>query len=147
MAMTCRDYGAYPVAGTKMWCPVCGSYFKATGDTRYIRHGMYVCGWKCFRDPSKEVIEEPKEDEVVAVSVKIATTSKVNRNKTIVADINSPKKASKGANIAPKPNVKSANNTPKDNTEGVTNSKAQKPTKKDEKNIKSTSTHTVVDLF
>ena len=103
--MTYRDYGVYPVVGTKMWCPVCGSYFKATDDTRYIRHNQYVCGWKCFRDPSKEPIEEPKEEQLVEVTVKVATTGKQTKNKTTVTEVKVPK----SANIAPKKSPKSAN--------------------------------------
>ena len=98
------EYGIYPTVGTKMWCPVCGTYFKATDDTRYIRFGMYVCSWKCFRDPSKEQIEEPKEEQLVEVTMKVATTGKQSKNKTTVTDI----KVQKSANNASNKQVKSA---------------------------------------
>ena len=87
------EYGLHPKVGTKMWCPVCGSYFKATDDTRYIRHGMYVCGWKCFRDPSKEVKEEPTDDQLVEVKIKVAEVDTVNKNKTAIASNSNPKSA------------------------------------------------------
>lgn len=137
------ECGIYPKVGTRLWCPVCGKYFEASNDTRYIRHGMYVCGWKCFRDPSKEIIEEPREDEVVAVTVKVATKGKINKNNTIVTDIKLPK---------------SAKNAPKNSLTGANNAKPivdlQKSmkqneinTKKDEKIMKSTGKMQKSDLF
>ena len=107
------EYGMYPTVGTEMWCPVCGKYFKSSDDTRYIRHNMYVCGWKCFRDPSKEVKEEPSENQLAEVRVKVAKVRTSNKNKTIVAkdiltnDKNTDKNE-KSAKIAHKDSLKSA---------------------------------------
>ena len=52
-------YGIYPKVGTELWCPVCGKYFKATNDTRYIKWGYYVCNLKCFFTKTDSPIEEP----------------------------------------------------------------------------------------
>lgn len=69
------QYGVYPKVGTQLWCPVCGKYFKATDDTRYIRWGHYICSWKCFRDPSSTPIAEPESSGV-------ASTTKVVKKPT-----------------------------------------------------------------
>ena len=119
------QYGIYPKVGTPMVCTVCRKAFKATDDTRYIRKGGYVCGWKCFMTPVGK--------ETVAIDEKVDAQEEIIQPKS--------------AKIAPKTKVKGANNTPKDIVKGANKSKTQKPTKKDEKNIKSTSTHKVVDLF
>ena len=111
--MTYRDYGIYPVVGTKMWCPVCGSYFKATDDTRYIRHKMYVCSWKCFRDSSKDPIEEPQEEQLVEVTVKVASTGRQNNNKTTIKGIKIQKNDGDASNKVSKSAKSASNKTPK----------------------------------
>ena len=63
------QYGVYPKVGTQLWCPVCGKYFKATDDTRYIRWGHYVCAWKCFLDPSTTPIAEAETGVAVLSTV------------------------------------------------------------------------------
>lgn len=34
--------------GEELICPVCGTIFEATDDTKYIIKGDYVCNWECF---------------------------------------------------------------------------------------------------
>lgn len=99
------QYGVYPKVGIKMWCPVCGEYFKATDDTRYIRWGHYVCNWKCFLTKTGSPIEEPIDgvtNEMVGKSVE-KKQPKVTKSVTNVSN-NVPK----SANNAPNKQVKSA---------------------------------------
>jgi hypothetical protein len=107
------QYGVYPKVGTQLWCPVCGKYFKATDDTRYIRWGHYVCAWKCFRDPSTTPIAEAKTGDAVPTEKVVKkkspkvdkseknTTSKVTKNTSIT-----PTKQSKSTKITQTPTKK-----------------------------------------
>jgi hypothetical protein len=100
------QYGIYPEVGTKMWCPVCGKYFKATDDTRYIRWGYYVCNWKCFLTKTDSPIEEPTDgvaSELVGKSVE-KKQPKVTKSATSASN-----RLPKSANIASNKQVKSEN--------------------------------------
>lgn len=99
------QYGIYPEVGTKMWCPVCGKYFKATDDTRYIRWGYFVCNWKCFLTKTDSPIEEPTDEvasELVGKSIE-KKQPKVTKSAT-----NASNKVPKSADNAPNKQVKSA---------------------------------------
>lgn len=39
--------------GEEIICPVCGTIFEVTEDTKYFISGDYVCDWKCFLNESK----------------------------------------------------------------------------------------------
>ena len=39
--------------GEEIICPVCGTIFEVTEDTKYFISGDYTCNWNCFLDEAK----------------------------------------------------------------------------------------------